>query len=250
MPARAKLEGAHIGALLVLHQAGRDSRGGQMWRVRCVCGAEEIYPQRRLGQQRARSPVRACTKCEAPACLICGKQLPARTTKRTCSPECHRARTREIQREAARRLSRDPVRRARMLELRRRRWRLRIEVDPGLALACNAARRRRARAARTDPAIVDRLRLRSREHYAANAARIQLARRNRAAALPETTLAQIADAQLEYQRRHQRRVHQARIADPEAHRAYLDQMAEYRRRRALLRFQIDSNILRSMTDDA
>jgi hypothetical protein len=74
MPARSDLIGQTFAELTVMGRGWRRGRD-RYWRVRCLCGRVETYPQRRLSQNR-RDAVKVCAVCRARACAVCGAELP------------------------------------------------------------------------------------------------------------------------------------------------------------------------------
>jgi hypothetical protein len=251
MPARHDLLGARLGRLVVLSEAPSPTRDTRAWRVRCDCGAEEIYPQRRLTQNRADRPaVRACYRCSAPPCDVCGRPVEDYSRgRRVCAdPACALTRAREQSLAYYYRVQRDPIGAARRrAAIEARLARLRAE-DPDAIARANAARRARSARAMQDPAMRERKRAQARQWYALHAERVLATRRARLDALSAEQMARWIDRTRAYGRAYRRRWRENLSQDPEAHRAYLDLMAEYRRRRALLRLLAEASTLETANE--
>lgn len=233
MPAPIDLTGASLGRLVVLGIVSGIHRNPRHWRVRCECGREEIYPQRRLTQNRPRRPaVRACTMCDAPECLECGRPIPdGRSSKRTCGSICALAHKRSRWRAYYRRSTADPARKERILARRRLE---RAALSPEEARSLDRRRiSRRRELEQADPAMAEKRRQRARIRYAMRAEETQRRRREYLDVLTPDQLARWMDRAASYGRAYARRRREEIRSDPEAHRAYLDLMAEYRRRRSL-----------------
>lgn len=251
MPARLDIVGRRFGSLLVLapDPATTDRGSSRGWIVRCDCGRDEIYPQRRLTRRNGRhEPVRACSGCEAPMCVVCGAKLPSRTPTRVCGMECRTARARATWRGYYYRHADDPDWRERQAKIVRDRRDERMAADPEYAEQ-QRGRWHRRMLHETAEQTAQR-RTRARLAYAANRGAVQAARRARLDSLSAEELARWMERTRAYQRAYQARRRADMTSDPDAHARYRDIMAEYRRRRALMRMMTEAPRLAEIIADA
>lgn len=102
MPPQLDLTGRRFGRLIVLSK-GPTVKWGKWqasWACRCDCGALLDVPQNRLPHRQsipASHRIDACDDCRSHPCEICGRPIPPRSASATCSPECHRERSRRYQ---------------------------------------------------------------------------------------------------------------------------------------------------------
>lgn len=249
MPAPLDLAGARLGQLVVVERGGRCHYGKPtwLWLCRCDCGAIEAIPQPRLAcRDTDRRAARCCSTCARPPCVICGQPVVNRARgRRTCSDECRLAHTRSIQRACYHRHATDPAWRAHQQYNRLARREASPEAAERERQSWRIARQRRAAA---PPEEQERRRARARAAYARDAAVIQARRRERLDAMAADQIAAWIDRARAYGRAYRRRWRAELIADPAAHQSYLDLMAEYRRRRALLGLLAEGGALE--TDNA
>ena len=240
MPAPTDLNGQRLGALTVLRR-GADlttKAPGKTWIVRCDCGNEECYPQRRLTQNHPKKPaVRACSACEAPTCVVCGGKLSRRGPhqRNTCSETCRQSKLRGIWRSHWHRVvASAPTRRAAATARAKARHAERAAVDPAYVERVRQLKLESMARRRADPDRYERYLRYQREHYAAHRARIWATRRAYLDGLDGDALARWVDRARAYGRAYRQRWRTELVADPSTHQKSLDLRAQSRRRRRLL----------------
>lgn len=245
MAAPMDLRGARFGRLTVLAEAARERSRKRTWLARCDCGVEEVIPGRRLTQDAPRKPaLRACSRCTAPRCRVCDAPiLSGSRARRLCDdPACATEYQRAYWRTDYHRRAEAPEWRAARAEAVQERRSRAIEADPSY-LEREAARKRRWAEANRE-----QNRLWQRTHYAANREAILARRRARLDSLDIDAMERWLERTRAYGRAYRARWRASLMADPEAHRAYLDLMAEYRRRRRLSRMLAESQRLLERID--
>ncbi|GEM_PF-959141 len=241
MPPPLDLTGRRFGALTVMEKAGKVQFGRLVtaWKCRCDCGVEIIVPQPRLPHAphiaaNPRRKVDACPACRARPCAVCGSPVPPPSTAATCSDACAGEHLRaKHRRHYYRRVEQNPEHNRR----RAARVKDKAAADPEYAARVQAwaaaAHEKKKKRLRTDPEYRQAQRAAARARYAERAEEVQTRRRQRF----ERMTAHERDRWLERMRRYgraYRRKWRAELqADPARHQAYLDLMAEYRRRAAL-----------------
>lgn len=250
MPRPLDLTGLRQGRIVVVERAGRVHYGHDQsaWRVRCDCGREEVYPITRLRADRPNAPrVAACSMCSAPPCVICGAPRLNRR-EATCSRVCRAELTRQHQRAYYHRARRtDPEKAARARAAGIERWRT-LPPEQKAATARARATWKRTREA-ADPALREIRLARARAAYAVNAAEIYARRRAYLDTLSPAQLEAWLERARRYSRAYRARWREQLAADPAAHRAYLDLLAEYRRRHALAALLREAPTLREISGE-
>lgn len=244
MPAPIDLSGRRFGKLLVLRADGKIQFGRLMtaWLCRCDCGAEERIPQERLPYRLSIESVRgrAVTSCSAcrnsRVCEECGKAFVSELPRATCSEFCAIAhRRKNYLRHYYKKTATDP-------DFNRGRYRAAVErmKDAPEKLRAfydraNAAKRMSVEQRNADPERRRAFLEKQREYYAARAAEIQAARKERLAArLAAMTPEERAEreARLRETSRNWWEARRKQIrAHPDQYQAFRTAMREYRRQR-------------------
>ncbi|MDH1109998.1 hypothetical protein N5C55_01415 [Pseudomonas otitidis] len=228
MPAQRDLTGDRFGELTVIRRDGSAVYGRPCaaWLCECDCGRREVVAQIAL----ARGKITACYHCRRPDCIVCAGKVPAhRPRSNTCSEACARTKKRKqwlAYYHAA--VARDPE----FNRNRHLRTLARMAADPALAERIRAIHRAANARWRQDPANREALRRYSAAYWVENRETIIAARRARLDAMTPEQLQHWLHRMRQHSRAWATRYRARMRDDPNLHAQYLENLREYRRRRA------------------